>query len=93
MEGVEVAALADLNVAAAEAFQREFGGRYATAEPRRIFDDPGIDAVIIATHHDSHTPLALAAAAARKHILIEKPMALTPAECRRIAAAAETGSS
>jgi predicted dehydrogenase len=88
MDGVEVAALADLNLAAAKRFQREFGGRYATAEPQRVFDDPEIDAVIIATHHDSHTALALEAARARKHILIEKPMALTPLECRRIAAAA-----
>ena len=89
MEGVRVVAHADLNLAAAETFQRDFGGDYATAIPQRVLDDPEIDAVIIATHHDSHTPLALAAAAAGKHILIEKPMALTVAECRRIAAAAE----
>jgi myo-inositol 2-dehydrogenase/D-chiro-inositol 1-dehydrogenase len=89
MEGVPVAALADLNLAAAEAFQHDFGGGYATDDPQRIFADPEIDAVVIATHHDSHTPLALAAAAAGKHILIEKPMALTVEECRRIAAAAE----
>jgi myo-inositol 2-dehydrogenase/D-chiro-inositol 1-dehydrogenase len=89
MDGVRVAALADLNLAAAETFQDNFGGVYATADPQRIFDDPEIDAVVIATHHDSHTPLALAAAAAGKHILIEKPMALTAEECRRIAAAAE----
>jgi myo-inositol 2-dehydrogenase/D-chiro-inositol 1-dehydrogenase len=89
MDGVRVAAHADLNPAAAEVFQRDFGGVYATADPQRIFEDPEIDAVIIATHHDSHTPLALAAAAAGKHILIEKPMALTVDECRRIAAAAE----
>jgi predicted dehydrogenase len=90
MDGVDLGAVADVNLAAAEAFQRDFGGRYATAEPRRIFDDPEIDAVVIATHHDSHTPLAIQAAAARKHILIEKPMALTVEECRRIADAVES---
>lgn len=89
MEGVEVAAVADLNPAAAETFQRDFGARYATSEPRRVLEDPETDAVIIATHHDSHTPLALAAAAAGKHILIEKPMALSVEECRRISAAAK----
>jgi predicted dehydrogenase len=90
MDGVEVGAIADVNLAAAEAFQRDFGGRYATFEPARILEDPDVDAVIISTHHDSHTPLALQAAAAGKHILIEKPMALTVEECRRIVSAIES---
>jgi predicted dehydrogenase len=85
-----VGAIADVNLAAAEAFQRDFGGRYATSEPARILEDPEVDAVIISTHHDSHTPLALQAAAAGKHILIEKPMALTVEECRRIVSAIES---
>jgi myo-inositol 2-dehydrogenase/D-chiro-inositol 1-dehydrogenase len=89
MDGVEVSALADINLAAAEAFLRDFGGRYATSEPTRILEDPEVDAVIISTHHDSHTPLALQAAAAGKHILIEKPMALSVEDCHRIVAAVE----
>ena len=89
MEGVEVSALADVNLAAAEAFLHDFGGRYATSEPTRILEDPEVDAVIISTHHDSHTPLALQAAAAGKHILIEKPVALTVEDCRLIMAAVE----
>jgi myo-inositol 2-dehydrogenase / D-chiro-inositol 1-dehydrogenase len=88
MEGVTPAAFADTNLSAAEAFLHDFGGSYATGTVEQIFVDPAIDAVIIATHHDSHTPLALCAAAARKHILLEKPMALTPDDCRRIAGAA-----
>jgi predicted dehydrogenase len=43
--------------------------------------------------HDSHTPLALQAVAAGEHILIEKPMALTVEECRRIVAAVESSKS
>jgi myo-inositol 2-dehydrogenase / D-chiro-inositol 1-dehydrogenase len=87
MEGVEPVAYVDTNPAAAERFLRDFGGSYATCDAGRIFGDPAIDAVIIATHHDSHTALALCAAAARKHILLEKPMALTVQECRRISEA------
>lgn len=45
------------------------------------------DAVIIATHHDLHPPLAIAAADAGKHIFIEKPLALTMEACRDVAAA------
>lgn len=89
MDGVALEALADINEQAAVAFHHEFGGRYLTTEPDRIFEDRSIDAVLICTHHDSHTSLALKAAAAGKHILIEKPMALTSTECARIAAAVE----
>ncbi len=81
-------ATADVREDAASALCQEFHGRYHTTQPERIFADGEIDAVIICTHHDSHTPLALDAAAAGKHILLEKPMALSVGECRQIAAAA-----
>jgi predicted dehydrogenase len=42
---------------------------------------------VIATHHDSHPSLAIAAAQAGKHILIEKPLALDEAACREVEAA------
>ena len=40
-----------------------------------------VDVVVITTPHSTHLPLALAAAAAGKHVYLEKPMALTTAEC------------
>jgi predicted dehydrogenase len=58
---------------------------------RRVDDllaDPAVDAVVIATPHHLHAAHALAAAAAGKAILLEKPMAPTPADCDAIAAAA-----
>ena len=42
--------------------------------------DPSVDAVVIATRHDSHASLALAALGAGKHVFLEKPMALRRAE-------------
>jgi myo-inositol 2-dehydrogenase/D-chiro-inositol 1-dehydrogenase len=84
----EVRALMDVNPAAAEEFRASFGGAYATTVASRVFADPDVDAVIISTWHDSHEPLAVAAAAAGKHVLIEKPMALAVDSCRRINAAA-----
>ena len=69
--------------AAARACQ-EFGGRYHTTDVDRVWRDDDIDAVLIATHHDSHTPLAIQAAEAGKHIFLEKPMALTIEECLAI---------
>ncbi len=51
--------------------------------------DAEIDAVSICTPHNLHHPMALAAAAAGKHILVEKPMALNVAEASEMIAAAE----
>jgi predicted dehydrogenase len=42
---------------------------------------PDVDAVLIATPHSTHRPLTLSAAAARRHVYLEKPMGLTVAEC------------
>ena len=82
-------ATADVREEAARAYCHEFKGRYFTTYPERIFEDPDIDAVLICTHHDSHTMLALDAAAHAKHVLMEKPLALTVEECRQIATAAQ----
>ena len=57
--------------------------REAAAVPRFA------DAVIIATQDQDHTEPALAFAACGYHILLEKPMATSADECRRIVAAAE----
>jgi len=48
-----------------------------------------IDAVYISSRNDQHTGHAIAAAKAGKHVLVEKPMALTLADARTIVAAAE----
>ncbi len=79
-------AYADVSEAAAQACLKEFGGDYATADVNRILADREIKAVYICTRHDSHAPLAIAAARAGKHILIEKPLALKLEECEAVAA-------
>lgn len=48
-----------------------------------------VDAVIISTPPPLHEPLAVAAAATGKHVLVEKPMAATPDACERMIAAAK----
>ncbi len=70
----------------------DFGsaGRYATAED--LIADPSVEAVDICTPTDLHKPLALRALAAGKHVLVEKPMALSVADCdEMIRAAREAG--
>lgn len=83
-ESIQVHGLCDIDPARAEGFRESFGGVYATDDPERIFTDPDIDAVLITTWHDTHAPFSLRAMECGKHVLIEKPMAMTEAECDAI---------
>ena len=57
----------------AEACYREFGGAGFYPDYPSAIDDPRIDAVVIAVPPRYHLALTLAALAARKHVLVEKP--------------------
>ncbi len=56
---------------------------------RKVLDVEAIDAVVIALPNDQHHAAALAAFAAGKHVLCEKPLGLTLSECDDIISAAE----
>jgi len=60
------------------------------ADWRSIVADPEIDAVDVCLPTDLHREIVLAALAAGKHVLCEKPMALNLAECTELMAAAES---
>lgn len=68
----------------ADAFLSQYGGDYATADVDRVLTDPNIDVVFICTYHDTHHPFVIKAAENGKHILVEKPMALTIKECEEM---------
>lgn len=59
------------------------------ADLRAALDDPDVDAVSICTPHALHRPMAVAAAETGKHVLCEKPIALTVADATAMIAAAE----
>ncbi|MBI4899812.1 MAG: Gfo/Idh/MocA family oxidoreductase [Actinobacteria bacterium] len=58
-------------------------GRWST-DAQVVFDDPEVDAVYIATPTATHATYAVAAARAGKHVLVEKPIALSAAEASKI---------
>ena len=67
----------------------ELGVHKTYTDYRVALIDPDVDAVSICTPHGLHCPMALEAAAAGKHILCEKPMALTVDDASRMIEAAE----
>jgi len=84
---ITIVAGADPRTEARALFEKDIGGRsYASVE--ELCADPEIDAVYISTPHQFHAANALAAAAHGKHILCEKPMALSAAECLEMIEAA-----
>jgi predicted dehydrogenase len=66
---------------------RKFGFARCTADARQVLDDPRVQLVFIATRHDSHAALVEAALAAGKHVFVEKPLALNPAQLEAVEAA------
>ncbi len=70
----------------------KFGFAECGTDPARVFADPSVDLVFIATRHDSHAPLAEAALRARKAVWLEKPAALDEMQLESLARAVrETG--
>lgn len=77
---IRMAAAADPRPEARARFEADFDARsYDTVEA--LCADPGLDAVYIATPHQYHVAHVRAAAAAGKHVLVEKPMALAVEDC------------
>ncbi|WP_348786595.1 Gfo/Idh/MocA family oxidoreductase [Leifsonia sp. NPDC080035] len=72
----------------ADAFAAAHGVERAHASYEALVGDPEVDVVYVATPHSQHLEHALLAIAAGKHVLIEKPMAATADQARRIRDAA-----
>jgi len=70
--------------AAVEDAARRYGFEYATAEWRRLVEDPRVGLFINCAPNDAHAEPCLAAAAQGKHLLCEKPLARDAREARRM---------
>ena len=91
--GVELAMVCTANGLNARYAARKFGFASCTADSGAIFGDPEIDAVVIATRHDSHVPLVVEALRAGKHVYVEKPLALNESGLGSIAKAVDAAGS
>ncbi|KAB7766931.1 oxidoreductase [Xanthomonas sp. LMG 12461] len=68
----------------AEAVNAAWPQARVVADAAQAFADPRIDAVVIATPNQTHAPLALAALAQGKHVLVDKPFTLDVAEAQQV---------
>jgi phthalate 4,5-cis-dihydrodiol dehydrogenase len=85
---VELVAAADPRADARQRFAADFGARtYASVD--ELCADPGVEVVYIATPHQDHAVHVARAAGHGKHVLVEKPMAITLDQCRSMIDAAE----
>ncbi|MFC9985600.1 Gfo/Idh/MocA family protein [Microbacterium keratanolyticum] len=85
--GGEVTSLATSSLSSAERVARSLGVERAQSTPD-LLADPGIDLVHVCTPNATHAQLALAAIAAGKHVVCEKPLATTPADADLLVEAA-----
>jgi predicted dehydrogenase len=86
---VEVAAVAAITEDEARRFAAANSIEWATADVDAVLKDPSIDGVHICTPNNLHAPIALKALKAGKHVLCEKPLAMSAAEARAMLALAE----
>ncbi len=85
---VKITGLYDINLDRARALAEEYGAK-AYERYEDMIADPGIGAVSICSANTAHADMAVAALEGGKHVLCEKPMAVTLEDCERMAAAAE----
>jgi len=83
----ELAAYYDFVPGRAESLAARYGGR-ACSSLEMLLQDPEIDAVSVCTANYAHAEVSIAALQAGKHVLCEKPMAVTMEECEQMAAQA-----
>jgi len=89
VERAKLRAIASRSQTQAEAYAAEWGIPRAYGSYEALLDDPGIDVVYIPLPNSLHAEWTVRAVEAGKHVLCEKPLALSVAQCDRIIAAAE----
>jgi predicted dehydrogenase len=80
----DVLAVADTREVRAKTTSEKFGIKRWATDYKKMLADDEIDAVVIATYHSTHAPIAIEAIRAGKHVLIQKPMATRMEDADRL---------
>ena len=87
--GIEFTSAYDKQESQLNLFKEQHPSVKAYGDYEELLTEPGVDAVYISTPVNTHPELAIAAASHGKHILCEKPMAVSLSECESMVSAAE----
>ncbi|MDA1090694.1 MAG: Gfo/Idh/MocA family oxidoreductase [Proteobacteria bacterium] len=86
--GFDVRGVVSAHGIAADTMKKNTGAAYSASEATAVMADADIDAVVIATRHDSHAAYVIDALKRGKHVFVEKPLCLTRDELAEIEVAA-----
>jgi predicted dehydrogenase len=84
LPGCNLKMMCDVNVARLDSLKALYPEVVAETDFERMLNGAGLDAVVVATSVKLHFPMARAALLAGKHVLIEKPMAASSAQCEEL---------
>ena len=86
-QAVDLRGVATTRPVSSKSVAGKFG--FASAPgPRQVIDDESVNAIFIATRHDTHARLAIDALQRGRSVFVEKPLAVNPAEAVAVEAAA-----
>ena len=92
LEEARLVAVCDTVEARAQAFAEQYHVPKAYIDSRQMLADPEVEAALVCTPHPSHCPLAIQAAEAGKHVMVEKPLSVDLRQAdEAIAAARKAG--
>ena len=68
----------------AKKIAEEYGAEYCTTDYKEVLSDEDVNLVLIAARHHLHAPMIIEAANAKKHIFVEKPIAMNYEDCKGV---------
>jgi len=87
--GMTPVAVMDLDASRLKVAEQDFPGIQTYGAVTRMLQKSGVNLIVIITPHNTHAKIALQCLNAGKHVVCEKPLAITTAECDRMIAAAK----
>ena len=89
LSNAQVLCICDSSASRLEFIKSKYHSLKSATDYQELLEDPKIDAVVIATSAASHFQIAKDALAHGKHVFVEKPLALSSAECETLITAAQ----
>lgn len=80
----QLTGIVTLNEIHAKSLAQKYNVSFCTTRYQDVFEDPDVDCVFITTRHNQHAGQVIEALQANKHVFVEKPIAMSQAECQEI---------